>query len=106
MLEDIFRRADELNEDPLHGFLVGLKLFAEMLAEPARHASRLPCGVVRLSGPAVRPTKSASSTPTACWPGAADSASGFDLIAERYPPRHAVDLDALADMAARWSRAG
>jgi TetR/AcrR family transcriptional regulator, transcriptional repressor for nem operon len=33
LLEDIFRRGDDLNEDPLHGFLVGLKLFAEMLAD-------------------------------------------------------------------------
>src|SRR5215203_7253630 len=32
VLDEIFRRGDELNEDPLHGFLVGLKLFAEMLA--------------------------------------------------------------------------
>ena len=31
VLEDIFARGDELNDDPLHGFLVGLKLFAEML---------------------------------------------------------------------------
>src|SRR5262245_45060068 len=30
VLDDIFRRGDELNEDPLHGFLVGLKMFAEM----------------------------------------------------------------------------
>src|SRR5262245_32437054 len=38
VLDDIFRRADELNEDPLHGFLVGLKLFAEMMAElPEAH---------------------------------------------------------------------
>ncbi|HET8973947.1 MAG TPA: TetR/AcrR family transcriptional regulator, partial [Pseudolabrys sp.] len=29
VLENIFRRGDELNEDPLQGFLVGLKLFAE-----------------------------------------------------------------------------
>src|SRR5688572_27035854 len=27
VLDDIFHRGDELNEDPLHGFLVGLKLF-------------------------------------------------------------------------------
>ena len=32
VLDDIFRRGDELHEDPLHGFLVGLKLFAEMFA--------------------------------------------------------------------------
>ena len=35
---ELFRRADELNEDPLHGFLVGLKMFAEMFADlPTGH---------------------------------------------------------------------
>ena len=28
LLDNLFSRADELNEDPLHGFLVGIKLFA------------------------------------------------------------------------------
>ena len=38
MLDDIFRRGDELNEDPLHGFLVGLRLFAELMANlPANY---------------------------------------------------------------------
>src|SRR5262245_55020851 len=38
LLDDLFRRADELNEDPLHGFLVGLKMFAEMMADlPTGH---------------------------------------------------------------------
>src|SRR5262245_65790294 len=38
VLADIFARADELNEDPLHGFLVALKLFAEMIADlPGAH---------------------------------------------------------------------
>ena len=36
VLDDIFLRADELNEDPLHGFLVALKLFAEMMADLPR----------------------------------------------------------------------
>ena len=38
VLEDIFARGDELNDDPLHGFLVGLKLFAEMMGNlPEAH---------------------------------------------------------------------
>ena len=31
LFDDLFNRADELNEDPLLGFLVGLKFFAEMM---------------------------------------------------------------------------
>ena len=38
LFDDLFRRADELNEDPLHGFLVGLKMLAEMMADlPGGH---------------------------------------------------------------------
>jgi hypothetical protein len=33
-LAGIFRCADELHEDPLHGFLVVLMLFVEMMADP------------------------------------------------------------------------
>ena len=37
LFDDLFRRADELNEDPLHGFLVGLKMLSEMLADLRAH---------------------------------------------------------------------
>ncbi len=38
LVDDIFRRGDELNEDPLHGFLVGLRLFAELMSNlPANY---------------------------------------------------------------------
>ena len=56
VLDDLFRRADELNDDPLHGFLVGLKLFAEMMANlPEAHpgclaasfATRTSCSTAR-----------------------------------------------------------
>src|SRR5262245_34757103 len=33
LVDSIFARGDELNDDPFHGFLVGLKLFAECLAD-------------------------------------------------------------------------
>ncbi|HXG78515.1 MAG TPA: TetR/AcrR family transcriptional regulator, partial [Methyloceanibacter sp.] len=33
LFDELFRRADELNEDPLHGFLVGLKMMSEMFAD-------------------------------------------------------------------------
>jgi TetR/AcrR family transcriptional regulator, transcriptional repressor for nem operon len=38
LFDDLFARADELNDDPLHGFLVGLKLLAELVGElPSGH---------------------------------------------------------------------
>src|SRR5690606_38293193 len=42
MFDELFARADELNEDPLHGFLVRLKMLAELLADlPNGHPGRL-----------------------------------------------------------------
>ena len=32
-IDQLFGRADELNEDPLHCFLVGLKMLSEMMAD-------------------------------------------------------------------------
>jgi TetR/AcrR family transcriptional regulator, transcriptional repressor for nem operon len=38
LFDELFARADELNEDPLHGFLVGLKMLSEMMADlPSGH---------------------------------------------------------------------
>ena len=38
LFNDLFGRADELDEDPLHGFLVGLKMLSEAMADlPTGH---------------------------------------------------------------------
>src|SRR5262245_22104369 len=38
ILDEMFRRSAELSEDPLQGFLIGLKFFADMLADlPKSH---------------------------------------------------------------------
>ena len=42
LFDDLFRRADELDEDPPHGFLVGLKMMSEVVADlPAGHHGSL-----------------------------------------------------------------
>ncbi len=41
LFDDLFRRADELNEDPLHGFLVGLKMLVGAIVRSAGRTSRL-----------------------------------------------------------------
>ena len=33
LFDELFTRADELNEDPLHGFVVGLKMMSELMAD-------------------------------------------------------------------------
>ena len=97
ILNDIFGRADELNDDPLHGFLVGLKMFAEMMAQlPEVHPGCLTaafCYQEQLFSSEIRDLNRES---VLRW--RRRFRSRFDAIAARYPPRLDVDLDALADM--------
>jgi TetR/AcrR family transcriptional regulator, transcriptional repressor for nem operon len=98
VLDDIFVRADELNEDPLHGFLVALKLFAEMMAElPATHPGCLVasfCYQDRLFDGEVR---TLTQTGVRSWRKL--FLDRLEIIAGRYPPRVALSLEDLADMA-------
>ncbi len=97
MFDELFARADELNEDPLHGFLVGLKMLAELLADlPNGHPGCLIaayCYQDRLFDQQVRDLNAAS---VLAW--RKRFRTRLDLIAARYPPRIEVDLDDLADM--------
>jgi AcrR family transcriptional regulator len=105
VLDDIFRRGDELNEDPLHGFLVGLKLFAEMMADlPEAHPGCLAasfCYQDHLFSQEIRDLNAAGIL---AWRHR--FRERFDLIAARYPPRMDADLDALADMASTLVEGG
>jgi len=97
LFDDLFRRADELNEDPLHGFLVGLKMLAEMMADlPAGHPGCLVaayCYQDRLFDKEVR---NLNTQAVLGW--RRRFRKRLDRIAARYPPRIAIDLDDLADM--------
>ena len=99
VLEDIFARGDELNDDPLHGLLVSLKLFAEMLAQlPEAHPGCLAasfCYQDQLFNQEIRDLNAGS---VLRW--RAEFRKRLDAIATRYPPSREVDLEALADMAA------
>jgi TetR/AcrR family transcriptional repressor of nem operon len=98
ILDDLFRRADELNEDPLHGFLIGLKLFAEMLADlPGTHPGCLAasyCYQDQLFNQEIRDLNRAGMM---AW--RIRFRRRLEAIAERYPPKMEVDLEVLADMA-------
>jgi TetR/AcrR family transcriptional repressor of nem operon len=94
---DMFRRADELNEDPLHGFLVALKMLSEMMSDlPNGHPGCLVascCYQDRLFDKEVHNLNAAA---VLGW--RQRFRERLDLIAARYPPRIAVNLDDLADM--------
>lgn len=98
ILDDLFRRADELNEDPLHGFLVGLKMFAELMADlPDNYPGCLAasfCYQDQLFDAEIRDLNAKGMLE---W--RQRFRTRFEAIAERYPPREPVDMEALADMA-------
>jgi AcrR family transcriptional regulator len=94
---DLFKRADELNDDPLHGFLVALKMMSELLTDlPSGHPGCLVasyCYQDRLFDREVRELNTAA---VLGW--RERFRERLELIAARYPPRVPVDLDDLADM--------
>jgi len=97
LFDELFQRADELNEDPLHGFLVGLKMLAELMGDlPSGHPGCLIasyCYQERLFDQQVRDLNAQA---VLSW--RRRFRERLDRVAVRYPARIAVDLDDLADM--------
>ncbi|PJK31649.1 TetR/AcrR family transcriptional regulator [Minwuia thermotolerans] len=97
VLDDIFGRAFELTDDPLQAMLVGLKLFAELMADlPAGHPGCLVatyCYQERLFDSEIREINARA---VQAWRRRFRSL--LDDIVATYPPRDEVDLDDLADM--------
>jgi len=105
LLDDLFRRGDELHDDPLHGFLVGLKLFAEMMANlPEAHPGCLAASFAYQDQIFNREIRELNASGLMAWRRRFHER--LLLIAERYPPRPDVDLQALADMAASTVEGG
>lgn len=93
----MFGRADELNEDPLHGFLVGLKMIAEMFADlPSTHPGCIVASVCYQDRLFDRDIRALSAEAVLGW--RKRFRERLDRIAERYPPKIAVNLDDVADM--------
>jgi AcrR family transcriptional regulator len=98
LLDDLARRADELNEDPLHGFLVLLKMFAEMMENlPEAHPGCLVASYCYQENLFNKDVRDLNAAAVLSW--RRRFRERLDLIVARYPPRLPVDLDALADMA-------
>ncbi len=99
ILDGLFARGDELSEDPLQSFLIGLKLFAEMLADlPEAHPGCLAASFVYQEQLFDADVRALSRESFLRW--RARFAERFDAIAAKYPPRVPIDRAALADMAA------
>lgn len=97
IVEEIFARAAELHEDPLHRLLIGLKMYAEMFARvhdvhPGCLAASV-CYQDQLFDPEVRALNAEGML---AW---RKRFRGYlTEIAERYPPKMDVDLESMADM--------
>ena len=97
LFDEIFGRADELNEDPLHGFLVGLKMLSELLADlPRGHPGCLIASYCYQDRLFDREVQALNTAAVLAW--RQRFRARLDLIATRYPPRIAIDLDDVADM--------
>ncbi len=97
LFDDLFRRADELNEDPLHGFLVGLKMMSELMADlPNGHPGCVVASFCYQDRLFDREVRDLNAKAVLGW--RKRFRERLELIAARYPPKGAVDLDDLADM--------
>jgi TetR/AcrR family transcriptional regulator, transcriptional repressor for nem operon len=97
LFDALFARADQLNDDPLHGFLVGLKMMSELMADmPKGHPGCIVasfCYQERLFDKEVRDLNAKA---VLNW--RKRFRERLARIAALYPPKQAVDLDDLADM--------
>ena len=97
LLDDIFNRAAELHDDPLHSFLIGLKLFAEMMAKVHDvHPGCLAASVCYQDQLFDQEVRALNAEGMIAWRNR--FRGHLQAIAERYPPKADVDLDTMADM--------
>ncbi len=96
LLDGMFARADELSDDPLHGFLVGLKFFAEMMDNlPDMHPGCLAASYCYQEQLFSHDIRELNREGVLTW--RRRFKERLERIAERYPPHIDVDLEELAD---------
>ena len=97
LFDDLFARADELSEDPLHSFLIALKLFSEMFENlEASHPGCLTAAYCYQDRLFDRGVRELNASGMMAW--RRRFLERLERIAERYPPRMAIDLVDVADM--------
>jgi TetR/AcrR family transcriptional regulator, transcriptional repressor for nem operon len=97
IFDALFRQADELSEDPLHAFLIFLKLFAETMADlPNGHPGCLAASYVYQDYLFSRDVRAMTAEGHRIW--RRRFRERLDGIAARYTPHAGTNLDDLADM--------
>lgn len=97
IIGSIFERANELDDDPLHSFLIGLKLLAEMMDDlPNGHPGCMVASICFSERLFDQNVIDLNRQVVLDW--RKRFRAMLEDIAARYPPRDDVDFDALADM--------
>lgn len=97
LFDDVFSRGRELADDPLHAFLVGLKLLAETMSDmPQANPGCLVATYSYQENLFDREVRELNRHIVYHWRGR--FRGHFEAILERYEPRLEFDPDAMADM--------
>ncbi|WP_414731776.1 TetR/AcrR family transcriptional regulator [Vitreimonas sp.] len=97
VFEDLFSQAEELSDDPLHSFLIFLKLFADLMSDiPNGHPGCLVASYVYQDYLFSQEVRRMTTEGHRIW--RVRFRERLDRIAARYPPKIEVDLNDMADM--------
>ena len=97
IFDDLFRQADELSDDPLHNYLIFLKLFADLLRDiPNGHPGCLVASYVYQDYLFSQEVRRMTTEGHRIW--RTRFRERLDRIADRYPPKIEIDLNDMADM--------
>jgi AcrR family transcriptional regulator len=104
-LDGLIGRARELSDDPLHAYLIFLKLFAEAMSEVfAVHPGCLVAIITFQDQAFDRTVSTMNADGVIAW--RQRFLAWLEEIAEAYPPRAPVDLPAMADNALMYAYGG
>ncbi|WP_455376362.1 TetR/AcrR family transcriptional regulator [Kaarinaea lacus] len=94
---DLFKQADQLSEDPLHQVLIFLKLLAEMMGNlQETHPGCLVASFTYESQQMNDEVRELTKQGLLAWRKMI--ADRLELIVEKYPSKHEINVEALADM--------
>lgn len=97
LFSGLFQRADELSDDPLHSFLIFLKLFADMMGDlPNGHPGCIVASYVYQDHLFSQDVRALNAEGLMIW--RTRFRERLERIAVKYPPRIEIDLDSMADM--------
>lgn len=97
LFEGLFKQADELSEDPLHSYLIFLKLFADLMGDlPNGHPGCLVASYVYQDFLFSAEVRAMTTEGHRIW--RKRFRARLDRIAERYPAKIEIDLDDMADL--------